>query len=80
MNIDIKDLITLDDNIKYVVVSKVFYENRNYYYIIDKENMKNIKFVYEDNNELVEFDNKELLTKLLPLFYEKVKDELPIDN
>lgn len=80
MNIDIKDVITLDDNIKYVVVSKVFYENRTYYYIIDKDNMKNIKFVYEDNNELVEFDNKELLTKLLPLFYEKVKDELPVNN
>lgn len=80
MNINIKDVITLDDNQKYVVVSKVFYENKNYYYIIDKDNFKNIKFVYEDKDELVEFNNKELITKLLPLFYEQVKDELPINH
>lgn len=80
MNIDIKDVITLDDNQKYVVVSKVFYENKNYYYIIGKDNFKNIKFLYEDDNELVEINNKDLLNKLLPLFYEKVKDELPINN
>lgn len=80
MNIDIKDIITLDDGKSYVVVSKVSYEGKLYYYIIDKDNMKNIKFLYEDNNELVEFNNKELLTKLLPLFFNEVKDELPLDN
>ena len=80
MNIDIKDVITLDDNQKYVVISKVFYENKNYYYIIGKEMHENIKFVYEDNDELVEFNDQELIKKLLPLFYEKVKDELPIDR
>lgn len=80
MNIDIKDVITLDDSKSYVVVSKVLYEGKTYYYIIDKGNMKNIKFLYEDNNELVEFNNKELLTKLLPLFFNEVKDELPTSN
>lgn len=80
MNIDIKDVITLDDNQKYVVVSKAFYENKNYYYIIGKDNFKNIKFVYEDGDELVQLNNKELITKLLPLFYEQIKDELPINH
>ena len=33
MNIDIKDLITLDGINRYVVASKVLYEIINYYYL-----------------------------------------------
>ena len=32
--IDIKDILTLDDNNKYIVVSKVNYEGKIYYYLI----------------------------------------------
>ena len=37
MNIDIKDVITLDDNNEYVVVNKVNYNDKNYYYLRDME-------------------------------------------
>ena len=80
MNIDIKDRITLDDDCEYVVVSKVNYENKIYYYIIDINNNTNLKFCYEDKDELVELNDKELTTKLLPLFFDKVKNELPINK
>ena len=76
MVINIKDILTLDDNNEYVVISKINYESKNYYYLLDKNNIENIKFCYEDNEELVEIDDKELVTKLLPLFVEASKKEI----
>ena len=76
MTINIKDTLTLDDNNEYVVISKINYENKNYYYLLDKNNEKNIKFCYEDNEELVEIEDKKLTTKLLPLFVEVAKKEI----
>ena len=75
MTINIKDLLLLDDDNEYVVVSKVNYENKNYYYLIDKNNLTSVKFCYEDIDKLIELDDKVLTTKLLPLFLEASKDE-----
>ncbi len=66
--INIKDILKLDDGNEYVVVSKLNYENKTYYYIVDINNNSNLKFCYEDNNELVELEDKVLITKLLPIF------------
>lgn len=71
MNIDIKDTLKLDDNNEYVVVGKVNYENKYYYYLIDMEEPENLMFCYEDNGDLVELMDKDLTAKLLPLFLEK---------
>ena len=79
MNINIKDILTLDDDNKYVVVSKVYYEGKDYLYLVDINNNKNLKFCYVDNDDVVEINDKELNTKLLPLFFDKVKDILPIE-
>lgn len=79
MNIDIKDVLTLSDKNKYVVVSKINYENKNYYYLVDVNSNINIKFCYEDGEELVELNDKELTTKLLPLFLQASKEHLNIN-
>ncbi len=76
MTINIKDTLTLDDNNEYVVISKINYESKNYYYLLDKNNEENFKFCYEDNEELVEIEDKKLNTKLLPLFVEVAKKEI----
>ena len=76
MMIDIKDVLTLSDNNEYVVVSKIDYENKTYYYLVDNNNHNNLKFCYLDNDELVEIENKELTTKLLPMFLEEAKNEI----
>ena len=76
MIINIKDTLTLDDNNEYVVISKINYESKNYYYLLDKNNKENFKFCYEDQEELVEVDDKQLATKLLPLFVEAAKKEI----
>ena len=78
MVINIKDTLTLDDNNKYVVVSKLNYENKNYYYLLDKNNYSNFKFCYEDNDELVEINDNNLITKLLPLFVEVAQKEIDL--
>lgn len=76
MKIDIKDVLTLDDGNKYVVVSKVSYENKVYYYLVDMNNNGNVKFCYCDSDELVELNNNALIMKLLPLFLKASKDEI----
>lgn len=76
MIINIKDTLTLDDNNEYVVISKINHENKNYYYLLDRKNLKNVKFCYEDNEELVEIIDKNLITKLLPLFVEASQKEI----
>lgn len=76
MIINIKDTLILDDNNEYVVISKVNYDGKNYYYLLDINNKENFKFCYEDNEELVEIEDKELNTKLLSLFVETAKKEI----
>jgi hypothetical protein len=72
MEINIKDILTLEDNHEYVVVSKMLFEDKTYYYIIDKDNLKNIKFCYEDKGDLVEITNKLLIAKLIPRFLKNI--------
>ena len=71
---EIKDVVILEDNNKYVVASKINYEGKEYYYLVDINNPSNLMFCYSENDTMVELDDKELTTKLLPLFYEACKD------
>lgn len=81
MNIDIKDVVTLNDDIRYAVVSKVNYENNVYYYLAEIDNLSNIKFLVEnkERNSLVEVEDKGLIQKLLPLFVNESKEKLNLD-
>lgn len=74
MNIAIKDILVLDDNNEYVVVSMINYDNINYYYLIDMNEPENLMICYKDSEDLVEVRDKELINKLLPLFLEISND------
>ena len=74
--INIKDSLILDDDNEYVVVSKIKYEEKEYYYILDKYNSSNYKFCYLDNEELVEVEDEELIKILLPLLLNSVQQEI----
>ena len=78
MTISIKDTLMLDDNNEYIVVSKGHYNDKDYYYLTDKNNFNNVKFFYQEGDDLVESNDKELNTKLLPLFLKNAKKELNI--
>lgn len=75
MTINIKDTLILDDNNEYIVVSKIAYDNKHYFYLLDKNN-NDVKFCYEEGEELVEIEDKKLTTKLLPLFLEAAQKEV----
>lgn len=76
MNINIRDILTLDDDNRYVVVSRIYYNGKDYLYLVDVENNENLKICYLDGEELVENNSKDLNTELLPLFFGKVKNIL----
>lgn len=73
--INIKDVITLSDDNKYVVVSICNYKNIKYYYL---SNIKNnyIKIGYINKNSLVIVKDNSLINKLLPRFTYEIIDEL----
>ncbi|MBO5120845.1 MAG: hypothetical protein J6C28_04105 [Bacilli bacterium] len=72
--IEIKDIVTLSDQNEYQVVSIVDYEYRIYYYLVDINEISNVKFLYKNGDKLTEVEDKELVNKLLPMFYEQIKD------
>ena len=72
MNIDIKDIIKLDDNTDYIVLSKVIFNNDIYYYLIDKK-LKKTKIVMEKDDYLIEKKLREVDKKVLSLFLEELK-------
>ncbi|MEE3342590.1 MAG: hypothetical protein VZS44_00685 [Bacilli bacterium] len=79
MEIEYQDIITLSDNNKYVVASKVNYKDAKYVYLVDIYNNSNIKFAeIEKDNSLSELDSKidkKLIIELIPLFYNSsIKD------
>lgn len=75
MNIDIKDIFTLSDNNEYIVISKTNYQNKTYYYLVDTNNLENLKFCVEDNDSLIEILDQELIRTLIPLLANEIKDD-----
>lgn len=65
MKINEKNIIILDDDNQYVVVKKLNIENIIYYYIIDINNFKNIKYLYENGNELIEIEDEKTIQNLI---------------
>lgn len=82
--IDIRDVITLSDNNKYGVASKAEKDNTVYYYLVDINDISNIKFCYEvisdSKLELVEVEDKQLIKKLILLFAKNIKMSFGMDN
>lgn len=81
MRIDVNSMITLNNKEKYAVLEKINVENTNYYYVaLVNDNETDIKDEYkiikleEKNgiNYVIEVVEQSLLTKLLPLFLEKM--------
>ena len=73
MNINEKDIITLSDNIDYIVVKKIKYNNQYYYYISDIKNPENVKFLYEDKEELVEIEEENHIKSLVDMMLPEVE-------
>lgn len=73
---NIKDIITLNDNHKYQIISKTIYNETVYYYLVDIEDITNIKILYENFDYLTEVADQDLINLLLPKFFLEIKDLL----
>ena len=76
MDIKIQDIVTFDNDERFVVVSKATYENNVYYYLINENNFEDIKFCVEvpGENALDEVLDADMLENaLFPLFVESSK-------
>ena len=76
--INIKDLVTLDDNKEYCVASKAMLEGKTYYFLVDMNDTRNIKICFEsvENNTIIltEVEDNNLIQKLLLSFNETNKN------
>lgn len=68
MKVEVNNIVTLDNDMDYLVTNKLDYENNTYFAICNLNDNKDLKIVRQEGNELVEFFDYELLTKLVCLF------------
>ena len=61
MKIDRFDIITLNDNNKYVVGSIIKHNDITYYLLCNEENPKQYMFCYLENNKLVKVEDNNLI-------------------
>lgn len=86
MELNFRDIIELDDHNKYAVVSKIIFEGKEYVYLTDTKNFKNLKFAEIENNEkgtcIVEIPSteQELLAKLMPVFVKDIEKNFKINK
>lgn len=80
MNLNIKDLVTLEDNIEYLVCSIAHYEGFDYTYLIDINNNENIKICKIINKNglayLEEIQDDAIITKIVPILYNYITEEV----
>lgn len=76
MKINVKDIVTLNDHNKYVVISKTEVANKTYFYLIDISNYENILICYLEDNKLKEVRDEQLVKQLLKLFSVELKDDI----
>lgn len=61
MNIEKYDLLTLDDNIKYIVATIIEHRNIKYYFLCEEKDPKKTMFCYLEDNKLVRVDDEKLI-------------------
>ena len=75
MDLNKGDLLTLNDNKKYVVVSSKKFNEKNYIYLIGTDDYSNIKFVeFDGHNKMTEVTDIGLIKELVFLFAKRTKN------
>lgn len=63
------EILTLNDNKKYTVVSSTIMDDINYVYLVDQDDYTNLMFCkYDNNNGLEEVIDETLIEKLMTIF------------
>lgn len=61
MNIERYDILTLDDDIRYIVASIVEHNNIKYYFLCEEKNPKKYMFCYLEEDKLVKVSDDKLI-------------------
>lgn len=70
------EILTLNDNKKYTVVSSQVIDSINYVYIIDQDDYTNFMFCkYDNNNGLEEVVDEKLVEKLMLVFQKEISSQ-----
>ena len=67
MNYEVGDILTLSNNAKYVVVTTVPYQGKNYVYLVNQDNNVDIMFCEYNDKTFEKVDDFETIKKLLEL-------------
>lgn len=77
MNYDIQSIITLNDDKKYMVMSKTDFESITYLFLMNTEDDKDYKFCHlNEEGKLFELKNEDKITTVAPLLYKKLLEEI----
>lgn len=67
MSLNKNDIIKLNDNTSYLILSKVLYEDIYYFYILDIIDNSNVKIISIINNNIIEVKDDKILDKIIKL-------------
>ena len=70
------EVLTLDNNKEYTVVFSTIYNNNNYIYAVNNNEIEDVTFFRCDSDSVYEVEDSDLLINLMNLFYESAKNEL----
>ena len=83
MNIEIKDTLTLTDNIEYTVVSKINFQDEIHYLLVGvttDANREPKHFKHLEDGNLMEITDKEVKERLFPLFFQEAMKHVTEDE
>lgn len=73
------DIITLDNNLKYMVIDTILNENNKYLVLINNEDEQDIvirKVIKKEDREyLIKLDSEDEFEEVMSIFYDKHKGE-----
>ena len=79
--IDILDIITLDNDIDYVVGAKTLRDGINYYCLVNENNPEDLLICKsKDEVNLMEVTDVEVVKSLLPGFYKSIREAKIIEK
>lgn len=75
MNVDV---VTLEDNLSYLIIDTIMYEDNKYLVMVNKDDNQDIvirKVIYKEGREfLVKLDSEDEFEIIMSLFYDKHKE------
>lgn len=79
MNVKQRDVVTLDDDVKYAVVSKITYKDDTYFCFAKQNTLQDFKILKlnQTNGNLEKVDDQNLIQRLLQFF---MQDSINILN